>query len=131
MPFGLAVAALYDPAADSSGDVLTARVRAEERYLSGRSLRVETLRIFGEAAESLITRWTDNGHAERAADLSARAECILAELASGDDDRQALAGRSRVLEAGLDARLVALADALRQALAVKASPAGSPPWSPR
>lgn len=124
VPFGLAVAALYDPAADSvSGDVLTARVRAEERYLSGRGLRVETLQAFGEAAESLITRWTDNGHAVAAADLSTRAERILAELASGDDDRRALAGRSRVLEAGLDARLGALAEALRQALAPKASPA--------
>jgi hypothetical protein len=124
VPFGLTVAALYDPAAGpATGDVLTARVRAEERYLSGRSLRVETLRTFGEAAESLITRWTDNGHAVQAADLSVRAERILAELASGDDDRRALAGRSRVLEAGLDARLGALADALRQAVAPKASPA--------
>jgi len=129
VPFGLAVAALYDagPAPASgdaaSGDAATARVRAEERYLSGPGLRVEALRAFGEAAESLITRWTDNGHAVQAADLSARAERILAELANGDDDRRALAGRSRVLEAGLDARLGVLADALRQAVSAKASPA--------
>ena len=94
-----------------------ARVRAEERYLGGTSPDTGALRAFGEAAESLVTRWADNGHAVQAAALCERAEAILAELAGTEDGKQALASRSRVLEAGLDARFTALADALTTALA--------------
>lgn len=53
-----------------------------------------------------------------------RAEAILAELATTEDGRQALASRSRVLEAGLDARFTALADALA---AVLSALEGRPP----
>jgi hypothetical protein len=127
VPFGLAAAALYGPPAHAQAagpgpvsgtdEVFVARVRAEERYLGGTSPDVRVLRAFGEVSESLVTRWADNGHATQAAALCERAEAILAELASTEDGRQALAGRSRVLEAGLDARFTALADALAAALA--------------
>ena len=98
-------------------EVFVARVRAEERYLGGTSPDVDALQAFGEAAESLVTRWADNGHAAQAAALCERAEAILAELAGTEDGGQALASRSRVLEAGLDARFTALADALGAVLA--------------
>ena len=106
MPFGLVAAALY-----SRDDALTARVRAEERYLAGNSLDPGTMRAFGEAAESLVIRWTDNGHAPQAAAMCERAEAILADLGGS-----AVAGESKVLEAGLNARFAALADALGRVL---------------
>jgi hypothetical protein len=122
IPFGLAAAALYGPpahaqaagpgAAGGADEVFVARVRAEERYLGRTSPDVEALQAFGLASESLVTRWADNGHASQAAAMCERAEAILAELAGTDDGGRALAGRSRVLEAGLDARFTALADAL-------------------
>ena len=92
--------------------VFIARVRAEERYFAGHASAESGLRIFGKAAESMITRWADNGHAAPAAALCERAEAILAELAATAADRQLLASRSGVLEAGMDARLTALAEAL-------------------
>jgi len=139
IPFGLAAAALYgspthgqvagtEPEPEpgpvpgpgpvsGAGELFVARVRAEERYLGRTSPDVEALQAFGLASESLVTRWADNGHAIQAAALCERAEAILAELASTDEGRQSLAGRSRVLEAGLDARFTTLADALGAVLA--------------
>ena len=105
VPFGLVAAALY-----SRDDALTARVRAEERYLAGNSPESATMRAFGEAAESLVIRWTDNGHAPQAAAMCERAEVILADLGGS-----AVAGESKVLEAGLNARFATLADALGHA----------------
>ena len=99
------------------GPLFVARVRAEERYFAGHAPKEKTLYALGAAAESMITRWADNGHAPQAAALCERAESLLAELASTDADRQALASRSGVLEAGMDARLTALAEALLAALA--------------
>ncbi len=132
VPFGLAAAALYGPpahaqaadrrAASGTDEVLAARVRAEERYLGGQSSDIGALRSFGEVAESLVTRWADNGHAAQAAGLCERAEAILAELAGTENGRQLLASRSRVLEAGLDARFTALADALGTVLAALERP---------
>ena len=126
VPFGLAAAALYGPPvhaqaartepASGTDEAVIARIRAEERYLGGKSPDTDALRAFGEAAESLVTRWADNGHADRAAKLCERAETILAELAGTEDGKQALASRSRVLEAGLDARFTTLADAITTAL---------------
>jgi hypothetical protein len=124
VPFGLAVAALYGAEADAT--IHTARVRAEERFLGGRELGAAALRAFGEAAESLVSRWSDNGHGAQAAGLRGRAEAILAGLGGSDDGTRSLASRSRVLDAGLDARFAALAIALRSALPAAASPAGSP-----
>ena len=127
VPFGLAAAALYGPPAHAQAAVpgpvsgtdegFVARVRAEERYLGGTSSDIGALQAFGQASESLVTRWADNGHSIQAAALCERAEAILAELAGTEDGREALASRSRVLEAGLDARFTALADALSTVLA--------------
>jgi hypothetical protein len=121
VPFGLAVAALYGPSeqeatGNTQDSAVVARVRAEERYLAGKAPDSAELRAFGEAAESLVTRWTDNGHAPQAAALCERAENILAELSDSEDGRRALASRSQVLEAGLDARFTALAEAISGAL---------------
>ena len=131
IPFGLAVAALYGPPpharpasqepagqqpATGTDETFIARVRAEERFLAGTSPEVAALHAFGEAAESLVTRWADNGHAVQATEICARAEAILVDLAGTEDGKQALASRSSVLEAGLDARFTALADALTTAL---------------
>jgi hypothetical protein len=117
VPFGLVAAALYGPDTDLSTDpaTVTARVRAEERYFAGRAPDAKALGAFGEAAESLVTRWADNGHAPQAMALCERAERILAELSGGDPG--SLAGRSRVLDAGLDARLARLGKSLTAALA--------------
>ena len=140
VPFGLAVAALYGPPpharaaspepAIGTDETFAARVRAEERYLGGAAPDATALRAFGEAAESLVTRWADNGHAAQATELCARAEAILAELAGTEDGKQALASRSRVLEAGLDARFTALADALTAALPTAELAALEPSASP-
>ena len=91
---------------------LVARVRAEERYFAGHAPGESLLGAFGQAAESMVTRWADNGHAGQAAALCERAEAILAGLAVTEADRQTLASRSGVLEAGMDARFTALAEAL-------------------
>jgi hypothetical protein len=127
IPFGLVAVALYGPPAHAGAaepepaggrdEAVVARVRAEERYLGGLASDGDTLRVFGEAAESLVQRWTENGHAAAAAALCARAEVILTELAVSTDARRALARRSRVLETGLDARLVTLAGVVTAALA--------------
>lgn len=119
VPFGLAVAALYEPAdgaADSPDGAVVARVRAEERYLAGKAPDAAALRAFGEAAESLVTRWMDNGHALQAVALCERASVMLGELSGSEDIRRMLASRSRVLEAGLDARFAVLAEAISRAL---------------
>ena len=109
VPFGLAAAALYGQ--DGPDGALTARVRAEERYFAGRAPETSALKSFGEAAESLITRWTDNGHAPQAATMCERAELILADLGGGE-----LARESKVLDAGFDARLTALGEAVGRSL---------------
>lgn len=107
VPFGLAAAALY------SGDgAVTARVRAEERYFAGSPPADAALKAFGEASESLVIRWTENGHAPQAAAMCERAEFILTDLGGHE-----FAEESRVLEAGLDARFAALAEAISSALA--------------
>ena len=95
VPFGLAAAALYGPPphaqaavpgpASGTDEVFVARVRAEERYLGGTSSDIGALQAFGQASESLVTRWADNGHAIQAAALCERAEAILAELAGTED----------------------------------------------
>jgi hypothetical protein len=106
VPFGLAVAALYSAQAHDQGEVLTARGRAVERYL-GSQLPSGALTAFGEAASSLVGRWTDSQRAYDAASLCERAEAILADLGAG-----AVAAESDVLDAGFDARLAALGDAI-------------------
>ncbi len=127
VPFGLAIAALHGAEADAT--IHTARVRAEERFLGGRELGAAVLTAFGEAAESLVTRWSDNGHAAQAEGLRSRAEAILAGLGGSDDGTRSLASRSQVLDAGLDARFSALATALRTALP-KPAPAATSPLAP-
>ena len=111
VPFGLAVAALYGDEAQVGDGALTARVRAEERYLTGWSPGPAALQAFGEAAESLVTRWTDNGHAPWAAELCERAEVMLSDLGAST-----AAQDSKVLDAGLDARFVALAETISRTL---------------
>ena len=110
VPFGLAVAALFSAQAHDQGEVLTARGRAVERYL-GAQLPSGALTAFGEAASSLVGRWTDSQRAYDAASLCERAEAILADLGAG-----AVAAESDVLDAGFDARLAALGDAISAAL---------------
>jgi hypothetical protein len=106
VPFGLAAAALY------TGDgAVTARVRAEERYFAGSPPADAALKAFGEASESLVIRWTENGHAPQAAAICERAELILTDLGGRE-----FAQESKVLDAGLDARFAALADAMSSAL---------------
>jgi len=109
--FGLAAAALY-----SGEAAVTARVRAEERYFAGNAPGDAALKTFGEASESLVIRWTDNGHAPQAAMMCERAELILADLGGRE-----LAAASKVLDAGLDARLAAFAEALGTSLAEAAA----------
>ena len=116
VPFGLVIAALYSDE-HPAPDTLTARVRAEERYLGGHSPGPAALVAFGVAAESLVARWTDNGRAPQAAEQCERAEAILRDLAGSREMVLVLAGHSGVLEAGLDARLGALGDAISAALA--------------
>jgi len=106
VPFGLAIAALYAAGSQDQGAILTARGRAVERYLGG-PLSGSTLTAFGEAASSLVGRWTDNGRAAIAASLCERAEAILTDLGA-----EAVAAESDVLDAGFDARLAALGDAI-------------------
>jgi hypothetical protein len=126
VPFGLVMVALC-----RRDDTLAARIRAEERYLAGplqsdeATPADEKMKAFGEAAESLVARWAYNGHAPLAAAMSERAELILRDLGGS-----AAAGESKVLEAGLDARLAALAEALSAFLsALPAEPLAPPAGS--
>ena len=111
VPFGLAVAALYADRASSQKDVLTARGRAEERFFGGHPPRETALTAFGEATESLVGRWTESKRAADAAGLCERAEAILKDLGA-----DAVAAESKVLDAGFDARLAALGEAISDAL---------------
>jgi hypothetical protein len=136
VPFGLVAAALYGQPAhaqpaetrseDTAGEAVIARVRAEERYFGGSAPDLDPLRIFGEVSVSLVTRWADNGHASQAAALCEQAEVILNGLAGTSENGRALASRSKVLGAGLDARLTALADALNAVLSATESPSSAP-----
>lgn len=131
VPVGLALAALYGSTGSRSGAavpqpgdaVFVARVRAEERYFTGHAPAEPALQELGVAAESMVTRWADNGHASQAAALCERAEAILAELAGTTAAQRALASRSRVLEAGMDARFTALAEALMAVITAPGTPA--------
>ena len=100
VPFGLAAAALYGPPVHaqaarmepaSGTDECGRRPRPCGGTLPRRHnpLTPMRCRAFGEAAESLVTRWADNGHAARAAALCERAE---------DDPRRT--GRHRGRQAG-------------------------------
>ncbi|WP_301174166.1 BREX-2 system phosphatase PglZ [Actinomadura geliboluensis] len=109
VPFGIAASELY--AARRGKSVEEARIRAEERFFGGTAPDESSLRAFAEAAESLVLRWNDTGHATEAGLACSRAEQILAELRAGD-----LAGTSKVLDAGLDARLLTLADTIASVL---------------
>ncbi|WP_329094377.1 BREX-2 system phosphatase PglZ [Actinomadura citrea] len=109
VPFGLAASELY--AARRGKTVEQARIRAEERFFGGTAPDEAALRAFAEAAESLVLRWNDTGLAAEAGLACSRAEQILAELRAGE-----LAGTSKVLDAGLDARLAALADTMSTVL---------------
>ena len=111
IPFGLAAAELWGAGAGGRQAVLAARIRAEERFLGRQAPGEARLRAFGEAAESLTLRWSENGHAEDAQAMCDRAEQILGELGVAD-----LPGDSKVLDAGLDARITALADQVAAAL---------------
>jgi hypothetical protein len=111
IPFGLVVAELYGPAASPMERVMLARGRAEQRFIGGNAAEGSGLRPFGEAAESLVLRWNDNGHAADARAMCDRAEQILAELGAGD-----LAAGSSILAAGLEARVSALAGAIMTVL---------------
>lgn len=113
-PFGLAAAELYAPAARRRHAALQARGRAEERYFGGQAPGEQSITAFAEAAESLTLRWSQNGRAEEAGRICERAEQILVhELQAGS-----LAEDSRLLGAGLDARLGTLAKLVSQALPV-------------
>ncbi|MBE1530890.1 BREX-2 system phosphatase PglZ [Actinomadura algeriensis] len=111
VPFGLAAAELYGAAAEGVKVAREARIRAEERFFAGSAPGEASLRAFAEAAESLLLRWSDNGHAAEARVACTRAEQILAELRADE-----LARTSKVLDAGLDARLDALATELAAVL---------------
>jgi hypothetical protein len=106
IPFGLASVALY-----GTQSAAIARGRAEERYFGGNHPEETALTTFGEAAESLVARWTENGHAPQAAAMCERAERILTELGG-----MAAAVESKVLDAGLDARLATLGEAIGSSL---------------
>ncbi len=92
---------------------MMARGRAEQRFLGGQPPDAAGLRAFGEAAESLILRWSENGHAADAQAMCDRAEQILRELGAGD-----LATASSILDAGLAARIAVLAGLIAAALPV-------------
>ena len=112
VPFGLAAAELYSPAVRRKHTALHARGRAEERFFGGQAPSEQILMAFAEAAESLVLRWSRNGRAEEAEQICARAEQMLVhDLQAGE-----LAENSRLLGAGLDARLGTLAKLISQAL---------------
>ncbi|HEU5155676.1 MAG TPA: BREX-2 system phosphatase PglZ [Streptosporangiaceae bacterium] len=110
--FGLAAAELY-PAATGHEPlaVRDARIRAEERFLGQQPVSRESLAVFAEAAESLVLRWSDTDHAAAAQATCDRAQGILAELGAAD-----LAEASRVLDAGMDARLGAVGEEIGRVL---------------
>lgn len=107
VPLGVALRGLAEPGARRRRAQETAMVRAEERFFGGQAPGGKDLREFSEAAESLISRWSDGPHAGLAGELCVRAEQILAELGVGD-----LAATSQILDAGFEARLADLADVL-------------------
>ncbi len=121
IPFGLAAAELYCGSGNTasgkgatgaaSDSAALARVRAEERFFGGHAPDTGDLGRFAVAAESLVARWNDVGHADWADPMCDRAEQILAGLGAAD-----LAGASNVLDAGFDARLAVLADELERIL---------------
>ncbi|MGH3275959.1 MAG: BREX-2 system phosphatase PglZ [Streptosporangiaceae bacterium] len=113
IPFGLAAAELWGAEESTRQVVLEARIRSEERFLGRHAPSEASLRTFAEAAESLTLRWCENGHAGDAQAMCDRAEQILRELGAGD-----LPGSSKILDAGLDARITALADQIAIALPV-------------
>lgn len=110
VPLGLAVSELYAPHADGT-DVITARVRAEERFFGGQAPSHADMRSFAEASESLVVRWSLGGNARLAGDLCDRAQQVLRGLGA-----EQLAGASPILDAGFDARLAALTEVIAQAL---------------
>lgn len=105
--FGLVVSELYGRSAGQHETVLLARGRAEQRFLGARAADPAKLGTFGEAAESLALRWSENGHASDASAVCDRAERILAELGAAE-----LAASSMILSAGLEAKVTALAAAI-------------------
>lgn len=111
VPVGLAVAPLFSTA-DTSGSeaAIRARVRAEERYFGGQAPSPSDLRAFGEAVQSQVQRWQE-GRDPRAAPAAERAEELLTGL-----DAVGLAAASPILDTGLDARLLGLADAIKLVL---------------
>lgn len=106
IPFGLAAAELYRADATTPPDpaAMAARVRAEERFFGGAAPGPADLARFAEAAQSLVTRWNDNGHADLAGPMCERAERILCDLGAGE-----AASASNILDAGFAARVAVLA----------------------
>ncbi len=94
-----------------SAATLQARVRAEERYFGGKPPEVHDIGRFAEAAESLVSRWSDAGHPDLADSACERAERILAGLGA-----DGMADASNLLDAGFDARLTILAEELSRTL---------------
>ena len=83
IPFGLVVAEFCAKAGDGAGG--GSGTGSGRAALPWRSAPTEaSLRIFGEAAESLTLRWSENGHALDAQAMCDRAEQILVELGAGD-----------------------------------------------
>ena len=111
IPVGLALRGLTEPDAWRRRALATAMVRAEERFFGGHPPAKADLRAFAEAAESLISRWSDGPYALQAGDLCVRAQHILAELGAAD-----LAAASPVLDAGFETRLASLADVIARVL---------------
>ena len=111
IPVGLALRGLTEPDAWRRRALATAMVRAEERFFGGHPPAKADLRAFAEAAESLISRWSDGPYALQAGDLCVRAQHILAELGAAD-----LAAASPVLDAGFETRLAGLADVIARVL---------------
>ena len=111
IPLGLAFAALFADRGQQP-EVLTARGLAVGRYFTGKPPADELLATFGEAAESLVGRLAANDkNANIANELCMRAEELIASLGA-----KHVAADSKVLDAGFDARLAALARAIDSAL---------------
>ena len=80
VPFGLAIAALYasdEPDAQAPDDASRRGSAPRNATSAGTRPGPAALAAFGVAAESLVARWTDNGHAPQAAEQCERAEAIL------------------------------------------------------